>query len=115
MSRSQDAVRLRHMLDASRKAIVILDGRSFEELAADERDRLAIERLLEIVGEAANHIAPSTMAQLDRLPWRDMIDMRNVVIHRYFAIEIEAIWKTVVEDLPLLVNEIEAFLAAEPS
>jgi uncharacterized protein with HEPN domain len=44
-----------------------------------------------------------------------MIDMRNVVIHAYFAIETETVWKTVVEDLPLLVEEIEAFLAAESS
>jgi uncharacterized protein with HEPN domain len=44
------------MLDASRTAIAILDGRSLDELATQQRDRLAIERLLEIIGEAANHV-----------------------------------------------------------
>ena len=60
--------------------------------------------MLEIIGEAANHVTPTTMARLDGLPWRDMIDMRNVVIHAYFEIEVETVWKTVAEDLPAIVT-----------
>jgi len=110
MSRSDDSVRLRHILDAATTALAILDGRTLEQLRANERDRLAIERLLEIVGEAANHVGPTTMARLDSLPWRDMIDMRNVVIHAYFDIELETVWKTVADDLPSVVAVLRAEL-----
>ena len=87
MLRSDDLVRLRHILDAATTAITIFAGRSLEQLDVDQRDRLAIERHLEIVGKAANHVSPTTMARLDGLPWRDMFDMRSVVIHAYFDIK----------------------------
>ena len=53
MSRHDDAVRLRHMLDAARKAVSLVAGKSRPEVAADELAQLALARLLEIVGEAA--------------------------------------------------------------
>ncbi len=112
MSHSDDITRLRHILDGSKRAIRILNGRSLAELAADESDDLALERCLEIVGEAANRVGPSTMAQLDDLPWRDMIDMRNVIIHAYPDVELETVWRTVVEDLPPLVAVLERFFGA---
>jgi uncharacterized protein with HEPN domain len=115
MSRSDDSVRLRHILDAATTAIAILDGRSLPQLRTSERDRLAIERLLEIVGEAANHVDPTTMARLDSLPWRDMIDMRNVVIHAYFDIELETVWKTVADDLPAVVAILRAEFDSAPN
>ena len=113
MSHSDDITRLRHILDAAQRATRILNGRSLEELALDESDDLALERCLEIVGEAANRVSPSIMAQLDDLPWRDMIDMRNVIIHAYPDVELETVWRTVVEDLPSLVEVLVRFLDAE--
>jgi len=115
MSRSDDVVRLHHILDAATKALSILGERSLEQLRASERDRLAIERLLEIVGEAANHVSPTTMARLDGLPWRDMIDMRNVVIHAYFDIELETVWKTVTDDLPAVIAILRGELRPDDS
>ena len=53
MSRHDDAVRLRHMLDAARKAVSLVAGKSRLEVGADELAQLALARLLEIVGEAA--------------------------------------------------------------
>jgi uncharacterized protein with HEPN domain len=110
MSHSDDSVRLHHILDAARKAQAILNGRSLEELAHDEIGNLALERLLEIIGEAANRVGPSTMAGLGELPWRDMIDMRNVIIHAYPDVELETVWRTVVEDLPSLVDTLGRYL-----
>lgn len=113
MSHSDDITRLRHMRDASTRAIGILNGRSLAELAVDESGDLALERCLEIVGEAANRVGPSMMARLDDLPWRDMIDMRNVIIHAYPDVELEMVWRTVVEDLPPLVAALDRFLGAQ--
>jgi uncharacterized protein with HEPN domain len=113
LSHSDDITRLRHILDASRRAIRILNGRSLEELAADESGDLALERCLEIIGEAANRVGPSTLAELPTLPWRDMIDMRNVIIHAYPDVDLETVRRTVAEDLPELVETLERFFTAE--
>ena len=53
------------------------------------------------------------MAQLDALPWRDMIDMRNVIIHAYPDVELETVWRTVIEDLPPLVATLKRFLGSQ--
>ncbi len=110
MSPDDDITRLRHILDAAERATRILGGRSLEELALHQSDDLALERLLEIIGEAANRVSPSTMTQLADLPWRDLIDVRNVIIHAYLDVELETVWRTVVEDLPSLVDTLERFL-----
>ena len=58
MSRHDDSVRLRHMLDAARKAVTLVAGKTRSQLSADEIGQLALARLLEIVGEAAGKVSP---------------------------------------------------------
>jgi uncharacterized protein with HEPN domain len=78
----------------------------------------AVVRNIEIIGEAVNHInrvAPEFIAQHPELPWDDMRDMRNVVIHAYFAVDLEVVWRTVQEDLPKLKQQIDQLLSQPPS
>jgi uncharacterized protein with HEPN domain len=78
----------------------------------------AVVRNIEIIGEAVNHInrvAPEFIAQHPELPWDDMRDMRNVVIHAYFALDLEVVWRTVQEDLPKLKQQIDQLLSQPPS
>ena len=72
MSQHDDAVRLRHMLDAARKAVELAAGRSREQLEADEIGQLALARLLEIVGEAAGKVSPAFRAAHPEMPWAEM-------------------------------------------
>jgi uncharacterized protein with HEPN domain len=61
----------------------------------------AVVRNIEIIGEPVNHInrmAPEFIAQHPELPWDDMRDMRNVVIHASFAVVLQVVWRTVQED-----------------
>jgi uncharacterized protein with HEPN domain len=58
MSQHDDSVRLRHILDAARKAVALTAGRTREQVLADEVGQLALARLLEIVGEAAGRVSP---------------------------------------------------------
>jgi uncharacterized protein with HEPN domain len=77
----------------------------------------AVVRNIEIIGEAANHInrmAPEFIAQHPELPWDDMRDMRNVVIHAYFAVDLQVVWRTVQEDLPKLKQQIDQLLSQPP-
>lgn len=67
-------------------------------------------RCLEIVGEAASKVSQEYKDSHSELPWRDMIDMRNKVIHEYLNVEYGVVWKTTIEDLPLLRSQIESIL-----
>ena len=73
----------------------------------------AVVRNIEIIGEAVNHInraAPEFITQHPELPWQQMRDMRNIVIHAYFAVDLEIVWKTVKEDLPKLRQQVDHLL-----
>ena len=57
---------------------------------------------MEIIGEAAKNIPKSIRGRYTEIPWEDIVGMRNKVIHDYFGVDIEVIWKTLHEDLPPL-------------
>jgi uncharacterized protein with HEPN domain len=72
-----------------------------------------VVRNIEIIGEAANHInrmAPEFVAQHPELPWDDMRGMRNAVVHAYFDVQLQVVWRTVQEDLPKLKQQVDHLL-----
>jgi len=76
----------------------------------------AVVRNIEIIGEAVSHInrmAPDFIAGHPQLPWAQMRDMRNLVIHAYFAIDLKVVWMTVRNDLPALKQQIDELLNEE--
>jgi uncharacterized protein with HEPN domain len=74
---SHDDLRLRHMLDAARKAVQFAAGRSRKDLDTDELLLLALVRLLEILGEAGKHVSDATRHQLPLVPWRQIAGPRR--------------------------------------
>lgn len=68
---------------------------------------LSLVKEIEIIGEAAGKISEETKNKCKTIPWLDMIDMRNHLIHVYFEIDLDILWDTVVNDLPPLVKELE--------
>jgi uncharacterized protein with HEPN domain len=67
-------------------------------------------RELEILGEAASQITAETRKYHPSLPWREMIGMRNRLIHAYFDIDHQAVWRVVKDHLPSLAAELQAIL-----
>jgi len=112
MSRHDDSVRLRHMLDAARKSVALLDGKSRAQVAADEIGQLALARLLEIVGEAAGKVSSEYRAAHPELPWTEMSGLRNRLAHAYFDVDLDVLLDVVARDLPPLVSRIEGLLGA---
>lgn len=82
-------------------------GLSFKDFKSDKKTIDAVVRNLEIIGEAARNIGQSFTEEHSQLPWSEMISMRNKVIHEYIAVDVEILWKTIQEDLPMLKEQIE--------
>lgn len=103
---------LRDILDAIGKANQFISGVSFDQFVADDKTIFAVVRALEIVGEAAKRIPQAVRDQHSEIPWREMAGMGNKLTHDYFGVNVEVVWKTVIEDLPDLATKIQAMLIA---
>lgn len=113
MTRHDPLVALQHMLDHSREAVQMAEGRRREDLDTDRQLNLALMRLLEIVGEAASRIPPQQRRHWPGVPWRDVVDLRNRLIHAYDDVNFDVLWTIVQQDLPPLIAELERVLATE--
>lgn len=99
-----DAIRLRHMLDAITEALAFTQGRTRADLDSDRMLVLARVKEVEITGEAAFRISPSTRRNLPEIPWDDIIGMRHRLVHAYFDVNLDILWRTVQHDLPQLLR-----------
>ena len=102
-----DAIRVRHMLDAAREAMSFAAGRSRDDLDRDRMLVLAVVKDIEIIGEAASRTSAATRAAHPDVPWAQIIVMRNRLIHAYFDVDLQVVWDTVTGDLPLLIAMLE--------
>lgn len=107
---NRDYVRFQHMLDASQAAISHLVGKSREDLDHNRLLLNGVVRELEILGEAASHVSKSIREKYHFLPWREMIGLRNRLIHAYFDVNNQAIWLVVTESLPLLIPQLKEII-----
>lgn len=73
----------------------------------------AIIRQFAIIGEAANNIDGPYRESHPEIPWRKMTDLRNVLIHEYFGVNMDIVWKTIQDDLPELEKQISDLLEAD--
>jgi uncharacterized protein with HEPN domain len=105
-----DAVRIRHMVEAGESALRFISGRQRDDIDTDEMLRFALVRAVEIVGEAASRISPDTRTAAPSVPWADAITMRNRLVHAYFDIDHTILWKTATEDLPALLSLLRPLL-----
>lgn len=76
-----------------------IKGMSFAEFSGDGRTIDAVVRNLEVLGEAANNVSKKNKEKYSQVPWKMMISMRNKVIHEYFGVDLEIVWKTIKTDL----------------
>jgi uncharacterized protein with HEPN domain len=102
-----DDIRVRHLIEAARKAIEFCRGRSREDLETDELLQLALAKLLEIVGEAAKQVGEVGRKRYPKVPWAEAARMRDRLVHHYFDINLDVLWSTVRQDLPALLEALE--------
>lgn len=78
-------------------------GKTLQDIQADETLTKAVLYDFMVIGEAARNVPADIQRQYPEVPWRLMGDMRNIVAHEYFQVDIATIWETIQQDLPLLI------------
>ncbi len=114
MKRPDEKVLLSDILDYARRAVEAIKGRSRQELDRDFVLAAALERFVEVIGEAASKMSDATRVSISGVPWRQMIGMRNLLVHAYASVDPDVIWQVVRDDLPKLVVVLETLLADKP-
>ncbi|MCD6527771.1 MAG: DUF86 domain-containing protein [Desulfuromonas sp.] len=99
--------RIQDILEALTRIESYVRSITYEQWVNDDKTVDAVIRNLEIIGEASNHIPQAIQNAYSDIPWEQMRGMRNLLIHEYFGVDIEIIWKTVVNDLPGLRKQLE--------
>ena len=112
---NRDEVRVRHMLDAARKAIAFTQGRERSDLDTDEMLGLAVVRLVEILGEAAKNVSQDLKDRNPEIPWRQMAGTRDRLSHAYFDVNLDIMWDIITNGLPSLVHQLERLLSDNTS
>jgi uncharacterized protein with HEPN domain len=99
------------MLQTALEALSFTDGVTFEHFANNQVMRRAVERDLEVIGEAARRVSAETQSSNPEIPWGDIVGQRNVLIHDYGRVDVDLIWKVTLNDLPLLIQQLKALLS----
>ena len=104
MSRSDDE-RVADILEAAAEIdALVASGR--EEWDRDRTRRLAVERLLEIIGEAARALNEDGRSRYPEVPWQDVIGLRTVLAHHYHRVDPSQVWTIATTEISLLVQHL---------
>ena len=101
------------ILDAIEKIESFTQGFTLEQFTSDDKTIFAVIRAFEIIGEAAKRVPDAIKEEYITIPWQEMTDMRDKLIHAYFGINLDVVWETIKKDIPSLKKQIVNLLNKE--
>ncbi len=110
MSRRDQIVYVRHMLDHAEEAVEMTRGRTRVDLDKNRMLNLAVVRLVEIVGESCNRIPQEFRDEHPSIPWREISGVRVKLAHAYDSIDFDILWDIVQNDLPTLIEQLKILI-----
>lgn len=93
--------------EASRRIFDYTDELNYDEFLEKEETQDAVIRNLEIIGEAAKNLSLTMKREHGNIPWKEMAGLRDRLIHQYFGVNIDTVWKIIRQELPLLLAKIK--------
>jgi uncharacterized protein with HEPN domain len=100
--KKDDTVYLRHIIDAFLQIERYTNGVTYEEFLSSRLLQDAVIRQPEVMGEAARSLSADLQNEYPAIPWRQMISLRNRMIHAYFNVNLQIIWEIIQGDIPNL-------------
>ena len=104
---------LQDIVAAARHARAHACGLTFSEFTQSHLHQSAVQWELTVIGEASTRIGSDTKAAHTRIPWSQMIGMRNRIVHRYFRIDLDILWSVIQDDLPELIAELTPLVRSQ--
>jgi uncharacterized protein with HEPN domain len=112
MSSRSDQERIQDILNAIDSIQMRTSSMSFDEFSQNETVVKAVLYDLIIIGEAAMNIPANVQNLIPELPWRLMSDMRNIMAHEYFQVNLRVTWSTIQNNLPPLIHPLQELKAS---
>jgi uncharacterized protein with HEPN domain len=109
-NRKDNSIYLVHILESISKIEKYTSGLSFDDFCVEKVVQDAVMRNIEIIGDAVTHISEAVRDKYSDVPWQEMKDTRNKLIHDYFGLELRLVWDVVENDIPNLKPSIERIL-----
>ncbi len=104
-------VLLQDVLEAAANVADFVGAMTRDEFAADKKTLHAVVRNLEVIGEAVKRVPPEVRDAHAHIPWQRIAGLRDILIHQYFAIDVDIVWDIVQNKVPELRRQIEALLS----
>jgi uncharacterized protein with HEPN domain len=107
MSERDFSLYIEDILDCGNAVLEFVKEMSFEEFCNDRKTYSAVIREFEIIGEAVGKLPDQVKQKCPYVKWQDIKDFRNMLIHEYFGVDIEILWKVIEDDLPILIKAVK--------
>jgi uncharacterized protein with HEPN domain len=108
--KKDDTVYLRHIIDAIQRIEKYTKNLNQDQFTANYLVQDGVIRQIEIIGEPAKRVSNQLRNNTSHIPWKDIVGMRNKLIHDYFGVDVDAVWDTVVRDIPGLKQDIQELI-----
>ncbi len=105
-----DSVYIDHIQNSIKAILAYTKGITLNDFLKDNKTQDAVIRQFEIIGEAVKRISDSTRPNHPEISWDDMAEMRDKLIHDYIDVDLEIVWKTVEQDVPILKDQLNKLL-----
>ena len=102
------------MMDAAKTTIQLTEGVSLQQYLEDRKLQLAVERLIEIIGEAARNVSKTFKDLHPDIPWQKIVAQRHVLAHDYGDIQQEKMWLLVLQNIPELIAKLQPLTIPPP-
>lgn len=99
MSKRDSRLLIKDILEAIDRILDYTEGMNFESFESDQKTVDAVVRNFEVIGEATKQISTDFKSNHEEIPWQDLSDFRNRLIHEYFGVDLTIVWDIISHDL----------------
>jgi len=111
MSKQRDLkLYLIDILESGNNILNFTKDLTFNDFLQDRKTQSAVIREFEVIGEAVSKLPQKVKNRYANINWQDIKDFRNILIHEYFGVDLEIVWKVIKKDLPELLKTVELIL-----
>jgi uncharacterized protein with HEPN domain len=111
MAKRDEIVFFEVIIDCINKIIEYTENTTEIQFRENTEKQDAVIRRIEIIGEAVKSISRDTRNKFPHIPWREIAGMRDIVVHEYFGVSIDMIWRVAINEIPELKKDIEQIIS----